>query len=555
MAASLPVPTDRPAAADLDGPNKRGDVTTIMSGAAASSFWPALEAPLAGQAYISPGFMSAVEEGHIGRQEATRQARQVERTSEVIRGGINRKVNTLVGADLRPQLTPDYRTLGQTAEWADDFARRGEAILRSWADDRRKIADAEGDYTFGGLMWLAARSITGPDGETFGIIHYDAKRAKRLNTRWATTVTVVDPQRVSTPPEHVGEDRVIDGKLVDEYGRMLGFYINKRPHGITVDNAVDTHSYVPRETSTGRPMGWHYFAKHRGAAQRGITALVNIVRRARMLDKFDNAQLGAAVVAAAMATYVKTGGDSETARENLAPASQNLTAGDFGDRIGFYDKLKLRIGPQRIPVLPLGDEIKISATDRGAADPGPFRKGFLREFASALNMTAEMLSLDYSDVNYSSARAALVDIWRGIMVERSMFASAVPALIVDAVLEEAIVKGWLELPPGGPGFYEAREAYTRCTFTGPAMGWVDPKKEAEAAQIRVNSDAPLSTLADEAAAQGKSFEELAEQRAREERYLVLLGLKKEMGNAPVPGAQPAANADPAAEPDPTSTET
>lgn len=522
-------------ATDLPVPAKRGDVTTILPGSGVSNFFPNLEAPLSGQAYISPGFMSAVEESAIGRQEATRQARQIERTSEVIRGGINRKVNTLVGADLRPQLTPDYRTLGQTAEWADDFARRGEALFRSWAEDRRKIADAEGDYTFGGLMWLAARSITGPDGETFGVIHYDVRRARRLNTRWATTVTVLDPQRVGTPPEHMGKDEVIDGKLVDEYGRMLGFYLNRQPHGVTVDNAVATHSYVPRETSTGRAVGWHYFSKHRGAAQRGITALVNIVRRARMLDKFDNAQLGAAVVAAAMATYVKTGGDSETARENLAPASQNITTGDFGDRIGFYDKMKLRIGPQRIPVLPLGDEIKISATDRGAADPGPFRKGFLREFASALNMTAEMLSLDYSDINYSSARAALVDIWRGIMVERSLFAAAVPALIVDAVLEEAIAKGWLELPAGAPGFYEAREAYTRCTFTGPAMGWVDPKKEAEAAQIRVNPDAPLSTLADEAAAQGKSFEEVVEQRAREERLLVSSGLKAKMGNTPMPG--------------------
>lgn len=524
-------------------PGKRADVTTIMSGGAASAFWPALEAPLAGQAYISPGFMSAVEESAIGRQEATRQVRQVERTSEVIRGGINRKVNTLVGADLRPQLTPDWRTLGQTAEWADDFARRGEALFRSWAEDRRKIADAEGDYTFGGLMWLAARSMSGADGETFGVIHYDVARARRLNTRWATTVTVLDPQRVETPPEHVGKDEVIDGKLIDEYGRMIGFYLNRRPHGITVENAALTHSYVPRETKTGRPIGWHYFAKHRGAAQRGMTALVNIVRRARMLDKFDNAQLGAAVVAAAMATYVKTGGDSETARENLAPASANLT-GDFGDRIGFYDKLKLRIGPQRIPVLPIGDEIKISATDRGAADPGPFRSGFMREFASALNMTAEQLSLDYSNVNYSSARAAIVDIWRGILVERSMFAAAVPSLIVDAVLEEAVMKGFLELPAGGPSFYEAREAYTRCSWTGPAMGWVDPKKEAEAAAIRVNPEAPLSTLADEAASQGKSFDEIVETRAREERLLVASGLKPKMGNAPVPGAAPQPSADP-----------
>lgn len=517
------------------GPNKRGDVTTVYPGrSAASMLWPSLETNLSGQAGLFPYMMTAHEENMIGRVEAVRQASQVERQSEIIRGGIDRKVNTVVGADLRPQLTPDWRSLGLTAEWAVEFARAGEALFRSWAIDRRKICDAEGHNTFGGLMWLAHRNVAGPSGETFGIIHYDAKRAKRLGTRWGTTVTVIDPLRVSTPPAYALNDLVVDGKLIDEYGRMLGFYLDQMPRGVTMIGDM-SFSFVPRETPTGRPMGWHYFSKTRGAVQRGITSLVNTLKRSRMLDKFDSATLGAAVVAAAMATYVKTGGDTEQARENLAPAGDGLLTDSYGGRINLYDKLKLRIGPQRIPVLPLGDEIKISAVDRGQGDPSKFRNGFMREFASALNMTAEQLSLDYSQVNYSSARAAMVDIQRGVVAERSMFFPAVPALIVDAVLEEAIVKGWLPLPAGAPPFLENREAYTRCTFTGPAMGWVDPQKEAAAAILRTDPKRPLSTLTDEAAAQGYSFEEVVETRAREQRTLLEAGLIDSMIEAPMPG--------------------
>lgn len=523
----------------MDDVGTKGHVTTTVvptTGTAPASWsgslYPSLEG-LPGQTHFSPPLMSAHDEIEIARPEAVRQARQVERQSEHARGGITRKTNMVVGADLRPQMTPNWRALGQTLDWAEEWAAQAEGLLNAWMLDRRKLCDAEGHYNFGGMMWLAYRNLIGPDGETAGVIHYDMERARAYGTQWGTFVTVLDPQRIMTPPRFAGDANVVEGRRLDRYGRTVGFYVhNYRPGQETFTD--DDFEYVPRETSFGRPMHWHWFQKHRGAAQRGITALVNTLKRTRMLDQYDSAVLGAAIVQAAMATYVKTQGSAETARENLAPAASSVPD-QFGAKLGFYEKTKLRIGPQRIPVLPQGDEIKIEAAARQATDPAAFRKGYMRELASALNMTGEQLSLDYSDVNYSSARAALIDIWRGVLVERSMFCHAVPSLIVDALIEEAVVKGWLLLPAGAPSFYEAREAYTRCTWTGPGMGWVDPKKEAEAAQIRTNPQAPLSTLADEAQAQGKSIDEIIETRAREQRKLEAAGLG---GSHPTPDPDP-----------------
>lgn len=529
-----------------------GEIVTTVPGMpykGAASLYPGLES-FPQNAYLFPSLMTAHEEIEISRREAVRQARQAERRSETIRGGLDRKVNTLVGADLFPRLQPDWRTLGFDAQtgpaWAAEYARIGEALFKSWAIDRRKICDAEGHHTFGGLMWMAMRNVSGPDGETFGIIHYDVLRQRRLGTPWATTVTVLDPMRVESPPEYSGRTDVVEGKLLDAYGRMLGFYFNKMPRGPAGINDLD-YGFCPRENTVGRPMGWHYFSKHRGAAQRGITSLINILKRSQMLDKFDGATLGAAIVAAAMATYVKTKGTPEEAKENLAPAGSD--GADVLGRFGFYNKLKLRIGPQRIPVLPLEDEIIISAADRSTGDPSKFRNGFMRDFASAMNTTAESLSLDYSQVNYSSARAALVDIWRGIVAERSLFCSSVPSLILDAVIEECVVKGWLPLPEGKPSFNQEREAYTRCVWTGPAMGWVDPLKEASAAVMRTNPAGPLSTLTREAAAQGMSFDEIVDERAREEETLKAAGLKQDLpppspGQSSAPGGGADENAPP-----------
>ena len=54
-------------------------------------------------------------------------------------------------------------------------------------------------------------------------------------------------------------------------------------------------------------------------------------------------------------------------------------------------------------------------------------------------------------------------------------------------------------------------------------GWIDPVKEAQASQIRMQIG--LSTLEEECAMQGMDWEEVLEQRAREQAKLQALGLK------------------------------
>ena len=71
-------------------------------------------------------------------------------------------------------------------------------------------------------------------------------------------------------------------------------------------------------------------------------------------------------------------------------------------------------------------------------------------------------------------------------------------------------------------FYTNRFAYTRAKWIGPGRGWIDPVKEAQAAQIRM--DAGISTLEDECAEQGLDWEEVLEQRARERSRMEELGL-------------------------------
>lgn len=502
-----------------------------------------------GQIFFTPPIMSAKEEGRRTRRDVVRAARHAERLSEHIRGGLDRKADMVVGGRLMVRAMPDFDTLG--IEDKDRKAKIRTALERefkNWGYDRRLLQDGEGHYDFGGLMWLALRNIEGPDGECLGAIQYNEKRAKRFKHRWATFVTIVDPDRLESPPEQAGNPHVQDGKVVDEHGRAIGYYIRRKHPSDEITNLDDIkYDLVPRETETGRPVGFHWFVKRRAGQLRGVSTLVTVLKQTGMLDKFDDAYLAAATINQVLATYIQSNSSTRTVANQLAPAggATGDIWGIFNKKLDYYDKVKMRVGGARIPVLPPDDEIKMSAVNRAIQDPTLFRNGFLRQFASALGISFEQLSKDFSDANYSAARAALLDIWQGIQRLRFWFGQHVAALVYEAVIEEAIKKSRIEdiedVLSRCP-FDEYRTAWCGCMWTGPGFPQIDPEKEAKAAKILL--DAKLESRTEIIAQRGRDidavFDEVEEERAdAEARGFMLDPL------APgTPGAEDEATIDP-----------
>lgn len=499
----------------------------------------------AGQLWTLPTVQSARKEGRTARKDIVKAARHIERFSEHIRGGLDKKTDYTVGARLMAQPRPDWEALGVTDVDAQDrFTTALASQFRLWAYDNRLLQDAEGHYDFGGLMWMAFRNLQGPDGECAGVIHYDEKRAKRYRTPWATYLSVIDPDRVETPPQFYGDDRVQDGKVLDRDGRWIGMFVRKY-HSSDVVNSPPEYELVERESETGRPIAFHWFVKTRASQLRGISTLVTIIKQTGMVDQFDDAYLAAAIINQMLATWIQSEAPTEIVKENLAPAGgvTNASWSLFQSKLGYYEQTKMRFGGARIPVMPPGDEIKMSAVNRAIDDPSGFRNGFLREFASAIGISFEQIANTFGDSNYSAARAAILDAWRGILKLRYQFGQHVASLVFDAVAEEAIVKGRVPMPAGAPGFHEARGAYTRVEWTGPGMPQIDPAKEAKA--YRDLLDLKLTSREAIYAERGENyidgFNQIAKERAEaEERGFSL--------DPPLPGAvDPAEEAEAAAE--------
>ena len=75
----------------------------------------------------------------------------------------------------------------------------------------------------------------------------------------------------------------------------------------------------------------------------------------------------------------------------------------------------------KVPHLPPGTKLKFNAPTRpAAAQFSQFEATVLRRVAAGLGMSYEQLSRDYSQTNYSSARACMLDAWK-FMHGRSEF--------------------------------------------------------------------------------------------------------------------------------------
>lgn len=468
-----------------------------------------------GQAMHTPPRMSAAKEVERTRRQVVQIGRQVERGSAHIRRGIHKKADMVVGPKIQVAPTPDWETLGITDKVLQKKIRLAFAReFNNWGYDSRFLQDGTGHGHFGTLMWQSYRTATGPDGEVFLAVQLEEERARAYQHRWATFVTLLDGDRVDTPPEQVGQKNVRDGLMFDKWGRRIGFYYRRsHPNDGSVDASDLEFDLVRREMPNGRPVGIHWFSKVRSGQIRGLSELVTILRQSGMLGDFDDAYLGAAIINQTMATYIKTELSAQAVANNLAPATDLLGYDPmkvFGEKCTYYKGVDLRVGGHRLPVLPPGDEISMSAVNRAIGDPSSFRNGFLREFASALDVSFEQLSANFSDANYSAARAALLEVWRGVLKLREEFTSGVCSLIYRAVIEEAFKKGFFgSLLNGLPDFDTYAAAWTECNWVGPTMPQIDPEKDANA--IKTMLGLHLESHTGALQAQGKDRDEVFEQ--------------------------------------------
>ncbi|MFC3674669.1 phage portal protein [Ferrovibrio xuzhouensis] len=453
-------------------------------------------------------------------------------------GAMQTHLDNVIGGNLRLSAKPEWRVLGQSPEWADEWGREVEAKFRLWAYDPRKFCDAARKCSLPGLFGLAYRSQF-MNGAALALPQWIEHRG----APYATAIQLLEPDRLSNPLGQPDSDVMRGGVEIDEFGAAVAYHIRSRHPGDIFASAMGQSPFtwvrVPRETAWGRAQCIHAFDVERVEQTRGKPQMTAILEHLKMLTRYEAAELQATIVNAMFAAFIESPFDASLLGEALG-AEDFMTYQNA--RADFHTERGLKMDGVKIPQLFPGEKFTFTTPTRPNTGFDAFTAAALRNIAAGTGLTYEQLSRDYSKTNYSSARAALLESWKFFRGKRQQFGFDFCTPTYALWLEEAVDKGEVTLPPGAPDFWEAYPAYTACKWIGPSMGWIDPMKEADAVARRLELN--ITTMEAECAAQGEDFDDVLQQRARELRRMRGLGLAP--AGPAVPGATYASDAELAA---------
>ena len=444
-------------------------------------------------------------------------ARDLARNNGLMAGAVQTNKDNIIGAVLRLSATPDARLLGWEPERAREWGNRVESLFRSYADTT--ACDAAGELNLLGLTLQVLGGVIN-NGDALALPLW----LPRAGDPWATRLMAVESDRLSTPPGKEAEENIRAGIEKDRYGAPIAYHIrNKHPGdrygfgrtggmGWLVDDA-GTWERVPAFTEWGRRRVLHLHDKERTGQSRGKPLVTAVMKEFHMAGKYCSTELQASVANSLIAAFLESSLDSESAARLFGEDPRS----EWGKSVSQARNIRMPQGASIIN-LPAGAKLSPFTPGRPNAAFEAFMNSVLRHIAAGMNLPYELLLKDFSQSNYSSARAALLEAWRYFHGRRRWLTDYWLRPIYDLWLEEAINAGMIE----APGFYQNRYAYTRCRFIFAGRGWVDPTKEAQAAQLRMQIG--VSTLEAECAEQGLDWEEVLQQRAFEARRLQELGL-------------------------------
>ena len=182
------------------------------------------------------------------------------------------------------------------------------------------------------------------DGEAFAAILWMPRGGP-----FATAIQVIDPDRVSNPLNGYEQVNLRQGVELGRYNEPVAYHIRvSHPSDFIPGAQPWIWERVKRETSFGRRIIVHAFEPERAGQVRGTSPLAPVVKKLKMLGRYDEAELQAAVLNAIMAAFIESPYDHEqlanlmddqNGRDELS-AYQQL-------RLGFHEAAPLRMGGVR----------------------------------------------------------------------------------------------------------------------------------------------------------------------------------------------------------------
>lgn len=409
--------------------------------------------------------------------------RDLVRNTPIAGGAVNTMVTYVVGTGLTMRAAIDGSKLGlasgEAGQWQDDVNSR----FIAWAES--PDCDAARGLNFYGIQALAFRSML-ESGDVLALPAQVNRYGKP-----SFVVQLIEADRLCNKDDKRDTAELIAGVELDAMGAPKRYHVcNQHPSTWKIGMKKSWTILEAFGSQTGRRNVIHLFERRRPGQVRGIPVLSPVIEPLKQLARYTEAELQAAVVSGAFAVFLKM--DPNAFSDLFDDTGKKNYMDSAGKWNGSYPESTLSGPGKAINLLP-GEEVVESNPGRPNSEFDPFVQAILRQIGCELGLPFEVLIKHFTS-SYSAARAALLDAWRVFRVRREMLSAYFCQPIYEDWLSREIAAGNIT----ARGYFEnplLRYYWSQAEWIGDGPGSIDPSKEADAAQKRIEMG--ISTIAAE----------------------------------------------------------
>lgn len=360
-------------------------------------------------------------------------SRQQVRDNVYARRTVQAISNNIVGTGIIPAVPDAPRTV----------EKRLMRLWKDWATKSR--CDVNGQLTFNGIQKLVMKTVV-MSGECLVV-------RRRVNDLvMPIKLLVLEPDYIDTNKSTYYKDTgnyIIHGVEFSQFGERVAYWLYKQHPGGTTGYNIESVRVPAADVC-------HVYAIERPGQVRGIPWMHASMIRMKDFDDYEDAELVRQKIAACFSVFVQDS-DPDAVVANKEEAD-----------------LASRVEPGIIEVLPPGKTVTFASPPTTNGYEAYSRK-ILQGISAGVGITYEMLTGDYSNVNFSSGRMGWLEVQRNFGdVQDNMMIPMLCDRVWDWFMEGAIIVG-------------ATRTVISATWTPPRREMIDPVKETQAINLQVRN--------------------------------------------------------------------
>lgn len=419
----------------------------------------------------------------------------------VMGGWVKTRVTNVVGTGMHFQarISPDHAAYS-TEQDSVSAPKRSSSAEQAAVEQlnaqieqvmRRQFAaiDRSGRKSLWRIQRLIERCYA-RDGEVLVVFSDKARPGVPL----PLCVEVIAGNRLGTPPEKEGDERVRLGVESAEDGSPVAYWIRTTPPNDT-KSADDTYQRIPADRVV------HLYEEEEPEQTRGWPGCQSTMSVLKDCSDYDEAALIGRQVEACFAAFVKTDGNPTA-----------MAAGISSETDASGNRLE-QLAPGSINYLRPTESVEFAnpGGNRGG-DHAAYLEWQYHRIAAGLGISYEALLKLFGRTNYSAARSVRLDDQEEYRTDQQMLREVFLIPLYRRCLEQAVMLGLLPVTPRE--FLVDPDRYLEHCWIPSGWKWVDPLREVRADAEAVDEDFTTRTRVN--AGRGMDDEERARERLAEQ---------------------------------------